>query len=100
MESMAQRKVSVTLPDLLVTEVDALASSFNRSRSELIALAVKRYISETRKIELKEQLKKGYLEMGDINLSIAQNSLLSDESALNIYEEFLSESEDCDCKTW
>ena len=92
MKGTAQRKISVTLPDLLVTEVDALASSFNRSRSELIALAVKRYISETRKIELKEQLKKGYLEMGDINLSIAQNSLLSDESAYEIYEEFLGES--------
>ncbi len=92
MKSTAQRKISVTLPDLLVTEVDALASSFNRSRSELIALAVKRYIGETRKIELKEQLKKGYLEMGDINLSIAENSLLSDESAYEIYEEFLGES--------
>ena len=92
MKSTAQRKISVTLPDLLVTEVDALASSFNRSRSELIALAVKRYISETRKIELKEQLKKGYLEMGDINLSIAESSLLSDESAYEIYEEFLGES--------
>ena len=92
MKSTAQRKISVTLPDLLVTEVDALASSFNRSRSELIALAVKRYIGETRKIELKEQLKKGYLEMGNINLSIAENSLLSDESAYEIYEEFLGES--------
>ena len=89
MKGTAQKKISVTLPDLLVTEVDILASSFNRSRSELIALALKRYISETRKIELKEQLKKGYLEMGDINLSIAENSLLSDESAYEIYEEFL-----------
>lgn len=89
MKSTAQRKISVTLPDLLVTEVDTLASSFNRSRSELIALALKRYVNEIRKIELKEQLKKGYLEMGDINLSIAENSLLSDESAYEIYEEFL-----------
>ena len=99
MKSTARRKISVTLPDLLVTEVDALASSFNRSRSELIALAVKRYVSETRKIELNEQMKKGYLEMGDINLSIAENSLLSDESAYKIYEEFLSESEERDSKT-
>ena len=55
MESMAQRKVSVTLPDFLVEETDRLASSLNRSRSEIVALAVKRYIDETKKIELKEQ---------------------------------------------
>ena len=50
-------------------------------------------MSEKRRIELKEQMKRGYLEMGDINLEIAENSLLSDESACEIYEEFLSESE-------
>lgn len=93
MKSMAQRKVSVTLPDFLVEETDKIASSLNRSRSEIVALAVKRYIDETKKIELKEQMKKGYLEMGRINLSLAEDSLLSDESACEIYEEFLSESE-------
>lgn len=93
MKSSAQRKISVTLPDFLVEETDRLASSLNRSRSELIALAVNHYINESKKIELKEQMKKGYLEMGRINLSLAEDSLLSDESAYKIYEEFLSESE-------
>jgi CopG family transcriptional regulator/antitoxin EndoAI len=92
MKNEARRKISVTLPDLLVTELDTLASSFNRSRSEFIALALKRYINETRKTELKEQLKKGYLEMGDLNLSIAEESLLSDEHAYEIYEEFLEKN--------
>ena len=91
MKNEARRKISVTLPDLLVTELDTLASSFNRSRSEFVALAVRRYINETRKTELKEQLKKGYLEMGELNLSIAEDSLLSDERACEIYEEFLGE---------
>lgn len=93
MEDKAQRKISVTLPDFLVEETDLIASSLNRSRSEIIALAVKRYINETKKIELKEQMKKGYSEMGRINLSLAEESLLSDEIACEIYEEFLSESE-------
>lgn len=99
MEEKAQRKISVTLPDCLVEETDQLASSLNRSRSEIIALAVKRYIKETKKIELLEQMKKGYSEMGRINLSLAEESLLSDEIACEIYEEFLSESENCDSKT-
>lgn len=99
MEEKAQRTISVTLPDLLVEEVDNLAAADNRSRSEVIKLAVKQFVSEKRRIELKEQMKRGYLEMGDINLEIAENSLLSDESAYEIYEEFLSESENCDSKT-
>lgn len=93
MKNTQQSEISVTLPDLLVEEMDSLASSLNRSRSEFISLAVKKYIEETRKIELKEQMKKGYLEMGEINLELAQDSLLSDESACVICEKFLSESE-------
>ena len=46
-------------------------------------------VNEIKNIELKTKLKKGYLEMGDINLDIAEKSLLSDESAYEIYEEFL-----------
>jgi len=93
MKSTAQRKISVTLPGFLVEETDRLASSFNRSRSEIVALAIEKYLKETEIIRLKEQMKKGYPEMGEINLSLAEDSLLSDESACKIYEDFLSECE-------
>ena len=89
MENSAKRKISVTLPDLLLDEIDTLASSLNRSRSELITTVLTQYLRERKSVELEEQLKKGYLEMGNINLNIAENSLLSDESAYEIYEEFL-----------
>ncbi len=89
MKSSEKRKISVTLPDLLLEEIDILASSLNRSRSELIATVMKQYLNERKNIELKKQLKKGYLEMSDINLSIAEESLLSDEDAYEIYEEYL-----------
>lgn len=61
--------------------------------SEILKTALKRCTSERKKVEIKEQMKKGYIEMGDINLEIAEKSLLSDESAYEIYEDFLSESE-------
>jgi len=93
MKSTLKRKISVTLPDFLIEETERIASSLNRSRSEVIALAVKNYIEETKKIELKELMRKGYSEMGRINLSLAEDSLLSDESAYKIYEDFLSECE-------
>ncbi len=99
MKNEAQRKISLTLPDSLVCEVDNLARLDNQTRSEFVALAMKQYMRERRILELKEQMKKGYLEMGNINLKIAEDSLLSDESAYKIYEEFLSESEERDSKT-
>ena len=89
MENSAKRKISVTMPDLLIDEVDTLATSLNRSRSELIVTVLKQYLKERKNVELKEQLKKGYLEMGNININIAENSLLSDECAYEIYEKYL-----------
>ena len=89
MENPANRKISVTLPDLLLDEVDILASSLNRSRSEIIAAVLSQYLKERKSVEFKERLKKGYLEMGDINIDIAEKSLLSDECAYEIYEKYL-----------
>ena len=92
MNNSAKCKISVTLPDLLLEELDTMASSLNRSRSEVVTLALKQYLNEKKSVELKEQLKKGYLEMGDINLNLAEKSLLSDERAYEIYEEFLRQT--------
>ena len=93
MDKATQSSISVTLPDVLVEEMDRISSSLNRTRSEFVAQAVKNYVKEIRRIEEKEQMKKGYLEMGRTNLELAEDALLSDESACVIYEKFLSESE-------
>lgn len=87
MNNTPKQQISVTLPGLLIEELDMLASKLNRSRSEVIAFALKQYFNEKSSIE--EQLKNGYLEMGDINLCIAEKSVLSDECAYKIYEEYL-----------
>ena len=92
-----QRSEAVELPESLLTEIDGFANGF--SRSEFITLAVKNYMREKRRIETKKQMKQGYLSMGKINLDIAENSLLSDEGAINVYEDFLSESDKSDSKT-
>ena len=100
MKNQAQRKISVTLPEELIRETDELAKSDKVSRSEIITLAMKQFFREKRRIESKENMKCGYLQMAEINLDIAAESVASDESAYKVYEDFLSESEDCDCKTW
>lgn len=100
MKEQAQRKISVTLPDSLIEEADMFARTSRQTRSQFIALAMKQYLCEKRRIELKDKMKKGYLEMAEINLDIAEKSFASDESAYKVYEDFLSESDDSDCKTW
>ncbi len=92
MGKKAQRTLNLTLSDSLICEIEKHSNKENKTKSEFVALAVKKYLREKSRIEI-ESLKKGYREMGNINLIIAENSLLSDESALNIYEDFLSESE-------
>ena len=99
MKEQAQRKISVTLPGSLIDEAEAVARADRHTRSEIIALAVKQYLREKRRIELKNTMQRGYLEKGTLNLEIAEKSIASDESAYKVYEEFLSESDDSDCKT-
>lgn len=94
-----QRRISISLPASLIEEIDDAAKNDKYSRSEIVALAMRQYLRERRRIELKKEMASGYQNMGSINLSIAEKSFLSDESAYKIYEDFLSESEKCDSKT-
>lgn len=48
---------------------------------------------KTKKAELQEQLKKGYKEMADINLELAQRCLEADNESLSLCEEKLTECE-------
>ena len=43
--------------------------------------------------ELKETLKKGYSEIGNLNLELSEEGVFSDNEALSVCEEKLMESE-------
>lgn len=90
-----QRKILISVPDSLLTEVDDFANSQNINRSEFIREAMRLYIKERKKAELCARMKRGYEEMADINLEIAQFCVSADESQQRNYEAKLLE---CDCK--
>ncbi len=90
-----QRKILISLPDSLLTEVDDFASSQNINRSEFIRDAMRLYIKERKKSEINARLKRGYEEMAEINLDIAQFCVPADEQQQISYEAKLLE---CDCK--
>jgi CopG family transcriptional regulator/antitoxin EndoAI len=62
----------VSVPAGLLQEVDGIAALENGNRSEVIRSAVRAYIAERRKRELRESMCRGYVEMGEINLSLAE----------------------------
>ncbi len=51
-----------------------------------------------RKVEVSERLKDGYLEMSQINLTLAEVGFEQDMMELNVYEARLMGCEKCDCK--
>ncbi|MBE7013044.1 MAG: ribbon-helix-helix protein, CopG family [Ruminococcaceae bacterium] len=90
-----QRKILISVPDSLLTEVDDFASSRNINRSEFIRDAMRLYIKERKKAELCSRLRRGYEEMAEINLDIAELCVSADEEQQKSYEAKLLE---CDCK--
>ena len=87
------KKILISLPDTLLNEIDNLATSQQINRSELIREAAKNYVSQKRQASLTESLKKGYEQMADINLEIAEFCLNQDNIQQQCYEEKLAECE-------
>lgn len=68
---MNYKKIEVNLPDNLLAEIDNLAQEEELDRSELMRQAMCAYINERKRWHLREQMKKGYMEMAHINLQLA-----------------------------
>lgn len=69
---MAQvKRIMISLPEYLLSEIDCIASAENLNRSEFVREAMKLYITERKRRLLREQMKKGYVEMAKINLALA-----------------------------
>lgn len=88
-----QKKILISLPDSLLSELDTMASSENINRSEFIREAMKLYIHEKKKADIVCKLKKGYEEMAELNLEYSEFCVESDNCQLMHYEEKLAECE-------
>lgn len=68
----ASRRIIVTVPDHLLREVEALAALEPSQRNALILEAMRIYVAERKKRDMREQLKRGYETMARLNLSLAE----------------------------
>ncbi len=72
----------ITVPENLLLELEDIYLAESKNRSEVIREALRMYLGERKKRLLKEQMKKGYLEMADINLNLACECWLADYEGL------------------
>lgn len=87
------RKIVVSVPDSLLKEVDTIVSSEHKTRSQLIREAMKLYVEHKRKRNLRDVMKKGYKEMAEINLKLAEMCFEVDSEIDCVYQGNLSECE-------
>lgn len=83
----------ISLPDSLLEKVDGVAEKENQNRSEFVRKAMKLYIAELRKEEIKKEMKQGYLEMGNINLKLAEDNIKIENKDFSKYEANIAECE-------
>jgi CopG family transcriptional regulator/antitoxin EndoAI len=67
----ASKRIIITVPENLLCEVDHITEDECKNRSQVVREAIILYLSERKKVLMKEQMKKGYLEMAEINLTLA-----------------------------
>lgn len=86
----ASKRIIVTVPEKLLDEVDNMMTLESKNRSEIIREAIRFYLGERKKTLKIEQMKKGYLEMAEINLSIAcDHSGIDEEAMANCLQKLL-----------
>ncbi|MBM7644673.1 CopG family transcriptional regulator/antitoxin EndoAI [Scopulibacillus daqui] len=75
------KEIVVKLPQYLLKEMDGIAQKDKVNRSEFLNRAVRMYLRERNKRQIRESMRQGYMEMAKINLNIASEAFLAEEEA-------------------
>ncbi|QHT62921.1 ribbon-helix-helix protein, CopG family [Paenibacillus lycopersici] len=75
------KRIMISLPDHLLEEVDGIVARENSNRSEFIRQAMKLYLIERKKRQIRDSMQRGYLEMAKINLVMASEAFQAEEDA-------------------
>lgn len=80
----------ISLPQNLLREVDGVVELERKTRSEFIREAMKLYLQEREKKQIRERLQEGYMEMARLNLYLANEALNAENEAGRLAEEMVS----------
>lgn len=89
-EPSATREILIQLPQNLLMELDGCVQEDNVNRNELLYRATKMYLHERKKRKIRDEMKRGYIEMATINLSIASEAFLAEYEAEHCVERLVS----------
>ncbi len=89
-EPSTTTEILVELPQHLLTELDGFVKAENGNRSEFIYQATKMYLRERKKRQIREVMRRGYMEMAKINLRIASEAFLAEYEAEHTVERLVS----------
>lgn len=84
------KRIMISLPDYLLQEVDGIVEKENSNRSEFIRQAMKLYLTERKKRQLRDSMQRGYMEMAKINLNMASEAFYAEEDADSILDRLVS----------
>ena len=93
MHNKRKEKITFTLPDSLMSEVDHIVQMENSNRADFAKAAIQFYLTHKKKIDLIEFMIKGYKEMGQINLSLAELGMTNEVSSKDNMEEKIAQGE-------
>ncbi|MBE7056714.1 MAG: CopG family transcriptional regulator [Ruminococcaceae bacterium] len=79
------KKVLITLPESLLSEVDYLASLDNKDRSQFIGEAMQHYLQERKRTEFNTKMIQGYSKMAEINQKISEEWLEAENEAMDLW---------------
>ncbi|MCU9615162.1 antitoxin endoai [Caldibacillus lycopersici] len=89
-DSSATQEILVNLPQSLLLEIDGFVKQENVNRDELIYQATKMFLRERKKRHIRESMRRGYMEMAKINLSIASEAFQAEYEAEHTVERLVS----------
>lgn len=87
------KKLVVNLNESLYNEFNKALEEDCKKRSEFIRDAIILYIEEKKRHDAFDQMKKGYVEMAQLNLEIADMGFANDVEEFKKYEAKLAESD-------
>lgn len=88
-----KKEITIKISKGLLKDVEDYIRYRRVNKDNFIEDAVNHYLCEHMKRELREQLKKGYIEMSEINLELAHEGLKCDSNSIKVYEKCLMECE-------
>ncbi len=83
------KRIMISLPGNLLSEVDGVVASEKKTRSEFIREAMRLYLQERKKRQIREKMQKGYLEMAEINLNLSREAVCAENEAVLITEKLI-----------